>query len=140
MSPLPLARGVQPEPIRVIVCDPVPVRRAFVRDLLEHEPRIAVIDELDDLESVDLAAERATPDVVIVAIAGTRITEAVLLARLATLATAGAILALCDSDQRRSGPGRLIRLPRSIGRAGLRREVLAAGARTVRPSSRLVRG
>lgn len=140
MSPPPPLRDVPPTPIRVLVCDPVPVRRSFVRDRLEQEPRIAVIDELGDVESVDLAAEHARPDVVIVAIEGTRITDAVVIERLQRLAKTGTILALCDSDRRRVGPGRVIRLPRSIGPAGLRREVLAAGRRSLRASSSKVRG
>ena len=37
-----------------------------------------MIDELGDVESVDLAAEHARPDVVIVAIEGTRIADAVM--------------------------------------------------------------
>jgi hypothetical protein len=121
---------VPPTPIRVLLCDPVPVRRAFVRDRLEQEPRIAVIDGLSGLDGVELAMERTRPDVLIVAIEGTRITDAVLLAQLRRLTHSGTILALCDGDRRRVGPGRVIRLPRTIGPAGLRREVLAAGARS----------
>jgi carbon storage regulator len=128
VSPQPLSRHAPPTPIRVLLCDAVPVRRAFVRELLERERRIAVIGELADVETYDLAADGDTPDVVIVAVDGARITDAVLLARLRRLANGGTVLALCDSDRRRVGPGRLIRLPRSIGPANLQREVLAAAA------------
>ena len=128
MSPLELAGDAPPTPIHVLLCDAVAVRRAFVRELLEQERMIAVIGELAHVETADLAADGDAPDVVIIAIDGPRITDAVLLARLRRLANGGTVLALCDSDRRRVGPGRLIRLPRSIGPADLQREVLAAAA------------
>jgi carbon storage regulator len=139
VSPIPLARDAQPTPIRVLLCDFVAVRRAFVRDALEQERTISVIGELTGAGEGDVAAQGDTPDVVIVAIEGSRITDAVLLARLRRLANGGTVLALCDCDRRRVGPGRVVRLPRSIGPAGLRREVLAAaGSRPAPDSGHLV--
>jgi carbon storage regulator CsrA len=139
VSPRDLAHDALPTPIRVLLCDAVAVRRAFVREVLEQERRIAVISELAQVEHGDLAADSDPPDVVIIAIDGPRITDAVLLARLRRLASGGTVLALCDGDRRRVGPGRLIRLPRSIAPADLQREVLAAAApRPVKDAGHLV--
>jgi hypothetical protein len=124
--PLPLTREAPAAPISVLVCDPVSVRRRFVRELLEREATVAIIDEVDDLHGLAPAAEAASPDLVIVATAGMRITEAAVLAALRGLATRR-ILVLCDSDRREVRSGRVILLPPSIGSAGLRREVMAAG-------------
>jgi len=123
--PIPHRHEESPAQIRVLVCDPVPVRRTFIRDVLERVPTIVVIDECTDLQSLERAAENTSPDVVIVATAGTGTTEATLVARVRQLATRR-VLVLGDGDTRESRSGRVVLLPRRIGPAGLVREVTAA--------------
>jgi DNA-binding NarL/FixJ family response regulator len=125
VHPLPHRHEEPPAQIRVLVCDPVPVRRTFVRDLLEREPAIVVIDEFTDLQSLQRAAEDISPDVVIIATAGTGTTDAALVEKVRQLATRR-VLVLGDGDARESMSGRVVLLPRRIGPAGLVREVTAA--------------
>ena len=125
MFPIPHRHEESPAQIRVLVCDPVPVRRTFVRDVLEREPTIVVIDEVTDLQRLQGAAEDTSPDVVIVGTAGTGTSEATLVANARRLPTRR-VLVLSDGESRESRSERVVLLPRSIGPSGLLREVKAA--------------
>jgi carbon storage regulator len=116
-----LARRAPSHPIRVLVFDRVAVRSAFVREFLEQDPGI-VVGEIDD---------GVKPDVVIAASRENSATNGgVVPAKVRRLARGAPILVLCDRDQRRVMPGRVVELPSDITPVQLREEVIAAAGRS----------
>ena len=125
-----LARRAPSHPIRVLVFDRVAVRSAFVREFLEQDPGI-VVGEIDD---------GIKPDVVIAASReNSAINGGVVPAKVRRLARGAPILVLCDCDQRRVMPGRVVELPSDITPVQLREEVIAAaGMSSARRTGHLV--
>jgi len=122
-------------PIRVLVCDPIAIRRAFIREHLDQDPGIFVVEPVADLNDVAGAAREAMPDVIIVCEGNSPGRGAVLPPDVRRLAPDIAILAVCDCDQRRAMWGNVVELPRNTTVEQLRDEVIAAAGQS-RPMSR----